>query len=277
MGLPPRDTTDSIQSFRFLELPAEVRRLIYFHCYQEVDVHVIYDRLPEDPTQTAARGRYTMYDNLTKEHDDTDFTVRFLPHTLIHQASKEIAAEATPILHAATSRIILENKTEDEKCLLHFAQDNRFCDLRNRLVTLEYLNDNQYANNSYGWFPIVNACPNLHNVDIASYTWSSLPEMQEAGISVSPGSRGHADREIRYMMHPGNVMGEGDIVGSFWIGGRECNALAFLLSERWKTDYNVTFSQFENGIIGSLWEKDPVVIYRKVSPTNTHSDFWTTH
>lgn len=114
------------ETFRFLDLPTEVRKLIYAHYYSSCDLVLDYfhsHRQLEEIESEVLSARI-----LTAEEDKVD--------RALHQVSKQLALEATPIWHERSTCLTVRCET---KPLINFDDllPGHVCgNLASRLTTL---------------------------------------------------------------------------------------------------------------------------------------------
>lgn len=143
---------------RFLDLPAEVRYLIYQYCYDSVNL-----------TLRSGNGREIIsYTNQTPRKLKLRTIMLGLPTARIHQVSRLLALEAGPIWEAKSSSLTIKNAAmDDNNCISDFTFARTHTNLRERLVTLDYCS-RQYIMSDAGipWHKLVVRCPRLRVVNV---------------------------------------------------------------------------------------------------------------
>lgn len=141
----------SSTQFRFLDLPPEIRAMIYQYYYASSDlVFKCSRKAPESWSHSLNWGMQTEFSGL--------------PESSLHQVSLLLAKEATPIWNCRISDLTII--LLDVRCgaLALFASCSK-PGLKCRLVTLKILAEQEDVMTD-AWDALVKSCPNLRNVEV---------------------------------------------------------------------------------------------------------------
>lgn len=150
-------------TFRILDLPPEIRRMIFGYFY--------------DPRQIVLRY-YWEEPNLSRGSD-----LRLVPtkrtkllnlsQTTLDYVCRQFTHDARHVVEAKGLALTIENKAHHEGCLVDLILEDRYGFLRSRLVTLKYVSESN--DGEVPWSELVRACPKLRNVDVVITTYDPIP------------------------------------------------------------------------------------------------------
>lgn len=209
----------------FLELPVEVRMMIYEYCYDTCSLTLQYGYGPQmQKTQCTKRSplRQRMYGVPAR----------------IHQVCHFLAQETGPMWEAHTTSLVLENAATDNTCMSHFTFRRAFANLRHRLVSLEISNKHLPRVRSefhIVWDRLLLGCPNLRTVALTILNCGStdVPWNLPRGLD----SMNATESLICHMMSEDSRSGE-----EMQLGRYDLLSLAASLESRHKGTYCVTAS-----------------------------------
>lgn len=218
-------TISKPSAINFLELPVEVRMMIYEYCYDTCSLTLQYGYGPQmQKTKCTKRSplRQKMYGVPAR----------------IHQVCRVLAQETGPMWEKHTTSLLLENAATDNTCMSHFTIRPAFANLRHRLVSLEISNRHLPRIRSefhIVWDRLLLRCSNLRNVTLTILNCGStdVPWNLPRGLD----SMHATEVLICYMMSEDSRSGE-----EMQLGRYDLLSLAAGLKSRHKGTYSVTAS-----------------------------------
>lgn len=163
--------------FRFLDLPAELREMVYSYYYasNEPVLNYSYQSSP-DVTQEGSKGLET---NASKTSHPRKLKAWMsgLSGSSLHQVCRLLAVEATPFW-LATLRNLTINVNKYERAIFRFWIMPKYYHLKRQLVNLKIV-DTVPFQSRVPWKEMVASCPNLRHVEVTCPSTTLLKGLYE--------------------------------------------------------------------------------------------------
>lgn len=150
-------------TFRILDLPQEIRQMIFSYFYDSSKVVLRY---------------YWEEPNLFRGSDLRLVPIkrRMLlntPQMILNRVCRQFALDVSLFVNAKCANLTIDNEAHHKGCVSNFILKGRYSFLRSRLVTLKYVTGSN--DEKIPWSELVRACPNLRNIDVIITTYNPVP------------------------------------------------------------------------------------------------------
>lgn len=150
-------------AFRILDLPAEIRRMIFGYFYDSKRIVLRY--YWEEPNPSRGPNLRLLP---TKR-----IRLSNLPQTTLHYVCRQFTLDANRVIDAKGLALTIDNEAHHKECFMDLIRNDKYSFLRSRLVSLKYIsgsNDGQVP-----WSELVRACPKLRTVEVVTTTYDPIP------------------------------------------------------------------------------------------------------
>lgn len=217
-GPPDKEPNPSLKPYRFLELPAEIRQVIYQYYYGSGNLVLKLSRsfLKSKPRSLNRAIR----DKLSG-----------VPDSSLRQVCRLLAEEATPFWSSRVGILTLNIGDCRRGAVNKFACSQQ-SGLKSRLITLKIVAEEGFATKK-AWDALAESCPKLRNVEIVHtavddpFEWNIITNRKTAQQVFCEAMNMSSDEAVYILEH----YCISDLVKAFELNGRE--------------DHNITGSSYE--------------------------------